>query len=258
MKFSQYLRTLDEGNLGHELEKQEKAKKENTVDDHGEVMLDPVTGKPFPKKGPLKDWQIPSLEESERPGEAINYGRDEEDEPEREEEEWDGHEPKPRNTKTAKQLGIEAKRKANESIEAPERDALGRLSIQVIGEGGVGHMRRQLASKNIPASQKREVQQRLHDKETRDKPRQLKRAGDPNTPLDVAVNAADRASDPVTPAPKKQRVLTPADKAKAKKNAPKWVKKKEQDAIDAHDVAEADRRENAVGMDRQSHLDEPK
>ena len=38
----------------------------NTVDDHGEVMLDPKTGKPFPKKGPLKDWQIPSLSEGQK------------------------------------------------------------------------------------------------------------------------------------------------------------------------------------------------
>ena len=76
MKFSEYLRKLDEGNLGHELEKQERAKKEldvsslaedNTVKEpSGETMLDPKTGKPFPKKGPLKDWQVPALKEDWR------------------------------------------------------------------------------------------------------------------------------------------------------------------------------------------------
>ena len=104
----------------------------NTVKEpSGEVMNDPKTGKPFPKTGPLKDWQIPSLRESERPGEAINYGRDEEDEP-AEKTEDDGHAPKPKNTLTVAQLA--AKRKANESVEIPERDALGRLSIYSMQE----------------------------------------------------------------------------------------------------------------------------
>ena len=114
MRFSEYLR-LDEGNLGHELEKQEAAKpkvgknlqkiaaakpaetaddnakrkewrdslrstgddggakaaRENTVKEpNGETMLDPKTGKPFPKTGPLKDWQIPSLREAYTPPEG--------------------------------------------------------------------------------------------------------------------------------------------------------------------------------------------
>ena len=184
MRFSEYLR-LNEGNYGHEFgeeaEKHEAAKeanrehaaakraestmapkqprqpeppkkadppkeKDNTVDDHGEVMLDPVTGKPFPKKGPLKDWQIPSLKESERPGEAYNYGRDEEDEPE-ENTEDDGHAPKPKNTLTVAQLA--AKRKANESVEIPERDALGRLSIYSMNEASKSALRRRLASSNV-------------------------------------------------------------------------------------------------------------
>ena len=207
MKFSEYLRKLDEGNLGHELEKQEAAKKKpdlkvgkhsqevadrtmsseeqekmaserknwraklrptgddgkNTVKEpNGETMLDPKTGKPFPKKGPLKDWQVPSLRESERPGEAINYGRDEGEESSEstpvitnpahpDYKANDPHNVRRRNNskelaerrrqeeiqnrmteREAREARLsntiahsESKRKANESVEIPERDALG-------------------------------------------------------------------------------------------------------------------------------------
>ena len=162
---------------------------------------------------------------------------------------------------TLKRKPVEpVEKEANESIEIPMRDALGRLSIYSIAEG-VAHMKRQLKSKNITAAEKRKIQQRLHDKETRDRPRQLARAGDPETPLDIAVNAADRASESVTPAPKKQRVSTPDETAKNKKNAPKWVKKmskKDRDARDANNVADAEMRAGGEGTARQSHLDEPK
>jgi hypothetical protein len=48
-----------------------KAARENTVKEpNGETMLDPKTGKPFPKTGPLKDWQIPSLREAYTPPEG--------------------------------------------------------------------------------------------------------------------------------------------------------------------------------------------
>ena len=48
-----------------------KAARENTVKEpNGETMLDPKTGKPFPKTGPLKDWQIPSLKEAYTPPEG--------------------------------------------------------------------------------------------------------------------------------------------------------------------------------------------
>lgn len=153
-----------------------------------------------------------------------------------------------------------AKKPVNDSLEIPKRDALGRLSIYSIAEG-VAHMKRQLASKNITAAEKRKIQQKLHDRETRDRPRQLKRAGDPDTPLDIAVNAGDIGSEPVTPAPKEQRVSTPAETAKNKKNAPKWVKrmsKKDRDARDANNVADAEMRAGGEGTPRQSHLDEPK
>ena len=145
----------------------------------------------------------------------------------------------------------------NDSLEIPMRDALGRLSIYSIAEG-VAHMKRQLKSKNITATEKRKIQQRLHDKETRDRPRQLARAGDSKTPLDIAVNAADRASESVTPAPKKQRVSTPAETADHKENAPKWVKKMSEEerlARAANDAAEGEYRSGGEGTPRQKHLD---
>lgn len=207
MKFSEYLRKLDEGNLGQELEKRgetgsgvpEEDGSDFVKDVDGDIMRDPVTGNPVPKK------------------------------------------PK--------------KEKINDSI---ERDALGRISIKSIQEGSA-HERRQLASKNIPYSEKRKIQKKLHDKELKDRKRQMKRASDPDTSLDTAVRAADAASEPVTPAPKKQLRLTSAQKAKAKENAPAWVKKRTAQAEeDENLLQQASDRENAVGMNRQSHLDKPK
>jgi hypothetical protein len=300
MRFSEYLR-LDEGNYGHDVEKGRipKKKKPNTVDDHGEVMLDPKTGKPFPAKGPLKDWQIPSLKEDHRQYDPNVTRENEEDESKsstppvitnpkhpdydpnhptnvrrrRNEEELAAKENAEEDEKVylarrggknrrvgRPKSGRRSEDLQNDSLEIPMRDALGRLSIYNINEG-VAHWKRQLKSKNITAAEKRKIQQKLHDKETRDRPRQLKRAGDPDTSLDIAVNAGDIGSESVTPAPKKQRVSTPAETAKNKKNAPKWVKKmskKDRDARDANNVDDAEMRAGGEGIPRQRHLDEPK
>ena len=277
MKFSEYLRKLDEGNLGHELEKQEAAKKKpdlkvgehsqevadrtmsseeqkkmaskrsdwraklrptgddgkNTVKEpSGETMLDPVTGKPFPKTGSLKDWQIPSLREDHRQYDPNVTRENEEDEPE-EDTEDDGHAPKPKNTKTAKQLGIEArmkerdarearlsntiahseaKRKANESVEIPERDALGRLSIYSMQESSTNKFQRK-------ALKKAKMGKKLSNKESGNV------MNNPNADGSTRTNAAENYKNP-------------------------------QDDIDAHVDAQASDRENAAGMDRQKHLDE--
>ena len=310
MRFSEYLINLNEGNLGHTLEKGFDASSK------GKEESSDIEVKP------LKEWNAPTIDESYRPGEAYNYGRDEEDEEgeapvtrkkkntlspaqirareaaelaaakvkqknaeakEREvekkveKEEGEGVDVEGRAVRAALQASRRGSSKSrrkgkprseggsgrrsedlqNDSLEIPMRDALGRLSIYSINEG-VAHMKRQLKSKNITAAEKRKIQQKLHDKETRDRPRQLARAGDSKTPLDIAVNAADRASEPVTPAPKKQRVSTPAETADHKENAPKWVKKMSEEerlARAANDAAEGERRGNAEGMDRQSHLD---
>jgi hypothetical protein len=204
MKFSEYLRKLDEGNLGQELEKRgetgsgvpEEDGSDFVKDVDGDVMRDPVTSKPVLKK--VK------------------------------------------------------KKKINDSI---ERDALGRISIKSIQEGEA-HMKRQLGSGNIPYAQKREIQKKLRAKQLKDRERQMKRASDPDTSLDIAVRAGDAASEPVTPAPKKQLKLTPAQKARAEKNAPTWVKKRTEEVKNLEQ--QASDRENAAGMNRQSHLDKPK
>ena len=278
MKFSEYLR-LNEGNYGHDVEKgrlpkekepnlkvgensQEvanrtmspeeqkrmasersdwRAKLRPTGDDggaantvkepSGETMLDPKTGKPFPKTGPLKDWQIPSLKEDNRQYDP-NVTRENEEEEPAEPSVGAGHAPKPRNTKTAKQLGIEArmkerearearlsntiahseaKRKANESVETPERDALGRLSIYSMQEASTPKPLRK-------ALKKAKMGKKLSNKESGNVMNNPKADGSTRT------NAAENYKNP-------------------------------QDDIDANDAAEADRRENAAGMDRQSHLD---
>jgi len=158
MRFSEYLR-LDEGNYGHDVEKGRlpKKKKPNTVDDHGEVMLDPKTGKPFPAKGPLKDWQIPSLREDHRQYDPNVTRENEEDESKSstppvitnpKHPKYNPNHPtnvRRRNNKIENRMKerearekrlkdtiehSEAKRKANESVEVPTRDALGRLSIR--------------------------------------------------------------------------------------------------------------------------------
>ena len=316
MKFSEYLRKLDEGNLGHELEKQEAAKKKpnlkvgensqevadrtmspeeqkrmaserkdwraklrptgddgkNTVKEpSGETMLDPKTGKPFPKSGPLKDWQVPSLRESERPGEAINYGRDEEEEPSEpapvitnpahpDYKANDPHNVRRRNNakeladrkekeEKSKNLGemkfpsirpnesvkdkkirdrmnareereerlkdsiehSEAKRKANESVEAPARDALGRLSIQSMQEASMPKPLRK-------ALKKANMGKKLSNKESGRVMRNTK------ADMSTRTNAAENYKNP-------------------------------QDDIDAHDAAEGEYRSGGEGTPRQKHLD---
>ena len=318
MRFSEYLRTLDEGNYGHEYGPEADAHEEalRANREHAKVKRDEdsigssegeETPEPTPeekaeekakkakkKKAKKKkdeegdeendevqlDWQIPSLHEvgksfgeKEDEHNLTDPRGDEGDVPDKpvNTKRWDGHGKEPEGYEDAGgPIGEDGtaelrkkpviKKPVNDSLEIPMRDALGRLSIHSMTEG-VAHMKRQLASKNITAAEKRKIQQKLHDKETRDRPRQLKRAGDRDTPLDIAVNAADRASEKVTQAPKRQRVSTPAETAKNKKNAPKWVKKmskEERDARDANNVADAEMRAGGEGTSRQSHLDEPK
>ena len=285
MRFSEYLRTLDEGNYGHEYgqeaEKHEEALRANrehaaakraestmapkkpnlqvgansqevanrtippaeqeklagkrkawradlrpTGDDggaqaardanntvkepNGETMLDPKTGKPFPKKGPLKDWQIPSLKEDNRQYDPNVTRENEEDEP-AEKTEDDGHAPKKKNTKTAAQLGAEAaaKKVVNDSLEIPMRDPLGRLSIYSMNEVNKP-MRKAL--------KKAKMGKKLSNKESGNV------MNNPNADGSTRTIAGENYKNP-------------------------------QDDIDAHVDAQASDRENAVGMDRQSHLD---
>jgi hypothetical protein len=238
MKFSDYLRTLDEGNLGHELEKQEaakpkvgknlqkiasnkpaetaddnakradwkaslrptgddggaKAERENTVKEpSGEVMNDPKTGKPFPKTGPLKDWQIPSLKEDWRQTDPGHTREDEEDVPDKpvDTKKWNGHGKEPEGYEDAggpiDSEGNAALRKkpamkkpamkkpamkpVNDSIERPTRDALGRLSIYAINE-------------------------KASDRTAARKMKKLDAvAEDPKSEMNDAVNAADESGD---------------------------------------------------------------
>jgi len=324
MKFSEYLRKLDEGNLGHELEKQEKAKKEaedNTVKEpSGETMLDPQTGKPFPKKGPLKDWQVPALKEDtqiekdeEVPGKGTVRAKDkktgktsttevnmrgsevENQHGETASEHRAGQSKSDQNfddlrhpigdsrrrggaranptpargsfsnlhkdaaaRDAAKKIG--KKEVVNDSLEIPTRDALGRLSIYSMNEASQSALRRRLASSNVPHAEKQRAQANLNIKDKDSARRAEATAGDPETPLDVAVRAGDAMGKKPTPPPQKQRVLTPADKANANTNAPKWIKKKTEEHEQEQALGrEADRRADARGMtDRQSHLDEPR
>ena len=95
---------------------------------------------------------------------------------------------------------------------------------------GIEHWKRQLASSNITGAQKRAIQQKIHDAETKARKRQTATAENEDTELDVAMRAGDAASEPVTSAPQKQRTLTPADRQNAADNAPAWVKKKTAEA----------------------------
>ena len=94
----------------------------------------------------------------------------------------------------------------------------------------IAHWKRQLGSSEITAAEKREIQQKIHDAETKARARQTKTAENPDTELDVAMRAGDAASEPVTSAPQKQRTLTPADRKEVADNAPAWVKKKTAEA----------------------------
>lgn len=261
MKFSEYLRTLDEGNLGQELEKQEAAKPKvgrnlqkvsdmtqspgeqaddsakrkgwrdslrstgddgkNTVKEpNGETMLDPKTGKPFPKTGPLKDWQIPSLKEDWRQTDPGHTREDEEDVPDKpvNTKRWDGHGKEPEGYEDAGgpigsdgTVGLRKKTVKKESLEIPMRDALGRLSIYSMTESSTPKPLRK-------ALKKANMGKKLSNKESGNVMNNPKADGSTRT------NAAENYKNP-------------------------------QDDIDAHVDAQASDRENAVGMDRQSHLD---
>ena len=258
MKFSEYLRKLDEGNLGHELEKQEAVKPKvgrnlqkvsdmtqspgeqaddsakrkgwrdslrstgddgkNTVKEpNGEVMNDPVTGKPFPKKGPLKDWQIPSLKEDNRQYDPnVTRENDDDDggfDTGNDNSVDDGHAPKKKNTKTAAQLGAEAaaKKAVNDSLEIPMRDALGRLSIYSMTESSTPKPLRK-------ALKKANMGKKLSNKESGNV------MNNPKADMSTRTNAAEKYKNP-------------------------------QDDVDANDAAEGDYRSGGEGTPRQSHLD---
>ena len=105
----------------------------------------------------------------------------------------------------------EDKRKAKVN-EAPERDALGRLSIQSMQEASTNKFQRK-------ALKKAKMGKKLSNKESGNVMNNPKADGSTRT------NAAENYKNP-------------------------------QDDIDAHVDAQASDRENAVGMDRQKHLDE--
>ena len=273
MKFSEYLRKLDEGNLGHELEKQEavkpkvgknlqkiaaakpaetaddnakrkewrdslrstgddggaKAARENTVKEpNGETMLDPKTGKPFPKTGPLKDWQIPSLKEDWRQTDPGHTREDEEDVPDKpvNTKRWDGHGKEPEGYEDAggpigedgtaelrKKPAMKkpAMKPVNDSLEIPMRDALGRLSIYSMQEASTPKPLRK-------ALKKANMGKKLSNKESGNVMNNPKADGSTRT------NAAENYKNP-------------------------------QADIDANDAAEGEYRSGGEGTPRQSHLD---
>jgi hypothetical protein len=258
-----------------------KAARENTVKEpNGETMLDPKTGKPFPKTGPLKDWQIPSLKEDWRQTDPGHTREDEEDVPDKpvNTKRWDGHGKEPdgyedaggpigedgtaelRKKTVKKNLGeaikqapgfvkkpkfpsirpnesdadtatregmrdreageqrlkdtiahSEAKRKANESVEIPMRDALGRLSIYSMTESSTPKPLRK-------ALKKAKMGKKLSNKESGNVMNNPKADGSTRT------NAAENYKNP-------------------------------QDDIDANDAAEGEYRSGDEGTPRQSHLD---
>ena len=247
----------------------------NTVKEpSGEVMNDPKTGKPFPKTGPLKDWQVPSLRESERPGEAINYGRDEEDEPE-ENTEDDGHAPKPKNTLTVAQLA--AKKNLGEAIKKSGLPPLKRSP----GDTVPGFLKKPEFPSIRPneSDEDTAIRDRMKSRDAREqrlKDTISKRQANESVgiPERDALGRLSIYSMQESSTNKFQRKalkranmgkkLSNADSGRVMRNtkadpstrtnAGENYKDPQADR-DANDAAEADRRENAVGMDRQSHLD---
>lgn len=264
MRFSEYLR-LDEGNYGHDVEKgrlpkgKKKAKKPNTVDDHGEVMLDPVTGKPFPARGRVEDekkvqldWQIPSLREDHRqydPNVTRENEEDDEYQPSRKE--------KARAKKMRTKKGKPKKPKyelpdfmdmpefpsvKKESLEIPTRDALGRLSINSINEASKAKLKRKLKSGNTTYTEKQAAMKQLKLKQADQKKRATKRAAtEPD--LSIAVRAGDAASEGSV-------VLPGGDKPlKRSKLRPGSAD------LQRHEDEQADSRSGDEGAPRQKHLD---
>lgn len=249
MNFSQYLKTLEENN--------------SEIED---------------SKNPSMTWEAPTLKEDWRQSDPnAPWNRDDDDDEEDEspirnqhgetsEEHRAGQKLNRKDTfdNLNYKMGDSRRRGGPRATQTAARGSFRKLrkvventEVKNLEERSVGHMRRQLGSTKIPYSRKREIQQRLHDKETRNRKRQLRVANDPNTPLDVAINAADKGTSPVTPAPKPVRKLSPAQKKEVDKNAPEWVKQRTAEVERDNALGrEADDMEHSVGMtDRQRHRD---
>jgi len=266
MRFSEYLR-LNEGNYGHDVEKgrlpkgKKKAKKPNTVDDHGEVMLDPKTGKPFPAKGPLKDWQIPSLKEDWRqydPNITRENEGDDEYQPSRKDIERAKKPPVKKPAKKMRKKKGKPKKPEyklpdfmnmpefpsvkKESLEISTRDALGRLSINSINEASKAKLKRKLKSGNTTYAEKQAAMKQLKLKQADQKKRATKRAAtEPD--LSIAVRAGDAASEGSV-------VLPGGDKPlKRSKLRPGSAD------LQRHEDEQADSRSGDEGTPRQKHLD---
>jgi len=274
MKFSEYLR-LDEGNAEEAFEKAgitgsghpeggDPGDTDLKVGEHSQEVADRTMSPEEQKKmaserkdwraklrptgKPLKDWQIPSLKEDWRQTDPGYTRENEEEEPsestpvitnpahpnykandphnvrrrnnsrelaDRKKKEEVQNRMKERESREARLSDTiahsEAKRKANESVEIPARDPLGRLSIQSMQEASTPKPLRK-------ALKKANMGKKLSNKESGRVMRNTK------ADMSTRTNAAENYKNP-------------------------------QDDIDANDAAEADRRENAAGMDRQSHLD---
>ena len=247
----------------------------NTVKEpSGETMLDPQTGKPFPKKGPLKDWQIPSLREDHRQYDPNVTRENEEDEPE-ETTEDDGHAPKPKNTLTVAQLA--AKKNLGEAIKKSGLPPLKRSP----GDTAPGFMRKPEIPSIRPNESDKDtaIRDRMNSRDAREqklKDTISKRQANESVgiPERDALGRLSIYSMQESSTNKFQRKalkranmgkqLSNADSGRVMRNtkadpstrtnAGENYKDPQADR-DANDAAEADRRENAVGMDRQSHLD---
>jgi hypothetical protein len=231
--------------------------KANTVKEpSGEVMLDPKTGKPFPKKGPLKDWQIPSLKEDtqivkdeEVPGKGTVRAKDK----------------KTGKTSTTEvnMRGSEVENQHGET--ASEHRAGQSKSDQNFDDlrHPIGDSRRRGGARANPTPARGSFS-KLHRESVEIPERDalgrlsiysMQEASTPK-PLRKALKKAKMGKTLSNKESGRVMRNTKADPSTRTIEAEKY--KDPQDDIDAHDVAEADRRENAVGMDRQSHLDEPK
>jgi len=291
MRFSEYLRTLDEGNYGHEFgeeaEKHEAALAANrelakvkrdeasigSSEEHEAPEETPEEKEKAKKKEKAKnkkkkekeeedevqlDWQIPSLRESERPGEAINYGRDEEDESPKpvNTERWDGHGNPPEGYEDAGgKIGsdgtVKLRKKSvkKESVETPERDALGRISIHSINEASKARLKRKLKSGNTTYTQKQAAMKQLKLKQADQQKRAKKRASTEED-LSIAVRAGDAVGE-------KSVVLPGGDKPlKRSKLRPGSADLQRHEDREADEGASREQEKRNTGRNR--HLDEPK
>tara|TARA_R110001583_G_scaffold103867_1_gene251190 strand:+ start:9563 stop:10414 length:852 start_codon:yes stop_codon:yes gene_type:complete len=282
MRFSEYLRTLDEGNYGHEYgqeaEKHEEALRANR--EHAKVKRDeasigsseeneapeetPEEKEKAKKKEKAKnekekeeedevqlDWQIPSLREDHRqydPNVTRENKKSKRPKPV-DTERWDGHGDPPEGYEDAGgEIGsdgtAELRKKSvkKESLEIPMRDSLGRLSIHSINEASKAKLKRKLKSGNTTYTQKQAAMKQLKLKQADQKKRATKRASTEED-LSVAVRAGDAASE-------KSVVLPGGDKPlKRSKLRPGSAD------LQRHEDEQADSRSSDEGTPRQRHLD---